>query len=298
MSHDGNCMRDLDRALTDISVIREQLAQSTEFQGYAPATLAATGVFALLVAAAQGVWLPESMTNMRLYIALWVATAAVCVAITAIETIRRSRRAHGGFAPAMLQSALEQFVPAIVAGGLLTMALLELAPQDLWMIPRPVAHRLQPGVFASRRFLPRAVFWGRCMVPRLRAGLPGSRGTPACELAVGHGIPYGVGHLLRPASSNIVTNSSYHVEQPEKKSEGRANQYAYPGLDRVIHERARLSVLTSLARYSKGLRFGDLKALCGLTDGNLSATCRCYRKPASSMWPRASSTTGRKPPST
>ena len=57
---------------------------------------------------------------------------------------------------------------------------------------------------------------------------------------------------------------------PKKKSEGRANQYAYPGLDRVIHERARLSVLTSLARYPKGLRFGDLKELCGLTDGNLS----------------------------
>jgi DNA-binding HxlR family transcriptional regulator len=60
------------------------------------------------------------------------------------------------------------------------------------------------------------------------------------------------------------------VSQPKKKSEGRANQYAYPGLDRVIHERARLSVLTSLARYPKGLRFNDLKALCGLTDGNLS----------------------------
>ena len=56
----------------------------------------------------------------------------------------------------------------------------------------------------------------------------------------------------------------------KKKSEGRANQYAYPGLDLEIHERARLSKLTSLARYSKGLRFGDLKALCGLTDGNLS----------------------------
>ena len=56
----------------------------------------------------------------------------------------------------------------------------------------------------------------------------------------------------------------------KKKGEPRANQYAYPGLDRVIHERARLSVLTSLTRYPKGLRFNDLKALCGLTDGNLS----------------------------
>jgi DNA-binding MarR family transcriptional regulator len=55
-----------------------------------------------------------------------------------------------------------------------------------------------------------------------------------------------------------------------KKEDGRASQYAYAGLDRVIHERARLSVLTSLAAHPRGLRFGDLKQLCGLTDGNLS----------------------------
>ena len=54
------------------------------------------------------------------------------------------------------------------------------------------------------------------------------------------------------------------------KEEFRAPQFAYAGLDRVIHERARLSVLTSLAAHPKGLRFGDLKQLCGLTDGNLS----------------------------
>jgi DNA-binding MarR family transcriptional regulator len=50
----------------------------------------------------------------------------------------------------------------------------------------------------------------------------------------------------------------------------RPDRYAYDGLDRVIHERARLGVLTSLAAHAKGLRFGDLKQLCGLTDGNLS----------------------------
>jgi DNA-binding MarR family transcriptional regulator len=47
-------------------------------------------------------------------------------------------------------------------------------------------------------------------------------------------------------------------------------RFAYEGLDRVIHERARLSVLTSLATNPKGLTFGDLKQLCALTDGNLS----------------------------
>jgi len=46
--------------------------------------------------------------------------------------------------------------------------------------------------------------------------------------------------------------------------------FAYDGLSRVIHERARLGVLTSLTANPKGLVFGDLKDLCGLTDGNLS----------------------------
>lgn len=50
-------------------------------------------------------------------------------------------------------------------------------------------------------------------------------------------------------------------------SEGR---FAYEGLDRVIHERARLSVLTSLITHPKGLTFNELKQLCSLTDGNLS----------------------------
>jgi DNA-binding HxlR family transcriptional regulator len=54
-------------------------------------------------------------------------------------------------------------------------------------------------------------------------------------------------------------------------SEGR---FAYEGLDRVIHERARLSVLTSLVTNSKGLAFGDLKQLCALTDGNLNRHLR------------------------
>lgn len=46
--------------------------------------------------------------------------------------------------------------------------------------------------------------------------------------------------------------------------------FSYEGLDRIIHEKARLSVLTSLIAHPKGLAFADLKQLCGLTDGNLS----------------------------
>jgi DNA-binding transcriptional ArsR family regulator len=54
------------------------------------------------------------------------------------------------------------------------------------------------------------------------------------------------------------------------KTETGDAPFSYEGLDRVIHEKARLGVLTSLIAHPKGLAFADLKQLCGLTDGNLS----------------------------
>jgi DNA-binding MarR family transcriptional regulator len=62
------------------------------------------------------------------------------------------------------------------------------------------------------------------------------------------------------------------------KAASREGRFAYEGLDRVIHERARLSVLTSLITNPKGLTFGDLKQLCSLTDGNLSRHLRVLEK--------------------
>jgi DNA-binding MarR family transcriptional regulator len=56
----------------------------------------------------------------------------------------------------------------------------------------------------------------------------------------------------------------------KSKSSSSEGRFAYEGLDRVIHERARLSVLTSLIINPKGVPFNDLKQLCALTDGNLS----------------------------
>jgi DNA-binding MarR family transcriptional regulator len=58
------------------------------------------------------------------------------------------------------------------------------------------------------------------------------------------------------------------VKRDTKKS--AEPRFAYDGLDRVIHERARLSLLTSLATHPKGLSFTELKQLCALTDGNLN----------------------------
>ena len=47
-------------------------------------------------------------------------------------------------------------------------------------------------------------------------------------------------------------------------------RFAYEGLDRIIHEKARLGIISSLVTHPGGLLFNDLKELCALTDGNLS----------------------------
>jgi DNA-binding transcriptional ArsR family regulator len=56
----------------------------------------------------------------------------------------------------------------------------------------------------------------------------------------------------------------------KKNADERAGRFAYDGLDRVIHEKARLGILASLAAHKDGLLFNDLKEVCSLTDGNLS----------------------------
>ena len=57
------------------------------------------------------------------------------------------------------------------------------------------------------------------------------------------------------------------VERTKSESSAR---FAYDGLDRVMHEKARLGLMTCLAGNDHGLTFGELKKLCGLTDGNLN----------------------------
>src|SRR4051794_37553492 len=60
------------------------------------------------------------------------------------------------------------------------------------------------------------------------------------------------------------------MSNPKPKNLDAIGRFAYEGLDRIFHEKARLSIITSLVTHPDGLVFSDLKELCALTDGNLS----------------------------
>jgi hypothetical protein len=188
-------MDDLHKALGDISSIRRQMARSTEFRGYGPATLAATGLLAISSAGVQGVWLPDPASHIPVYLGIWVSTAVVSAALIGVQTVTRSQRMHSGMADAMIRMAVEQFLPAAGAGALLTLVLLRNVPSALWMLPGLWQVIFSLGVFSSCRFLPRRM---------LVAGLWYLTTGLTC-IALGDnralspwtmGISFGVGQLL------------------------------------------------------------------------------------------------------
>lgn len=146
---------DLDQALADIASMRSQMARGVLFQGFGPAALAATGALAALAALMQATSLPDPAANIAGYLALWASVAVAASGLIGVEAIRRSKQAHGGLADEMLYEAAEQFLPAGVAGVLLTLVIQNYAPQSLWMLPGLWQITLSLGVFAACRSLPR-----------------------------------------------------------------------------------------------------------------------------------------------
>ena len=189
-------MQELHQAMSEIHSIRVQVARGTEFRGYGPASIAFSGVIALLVAAGQSLWSIDHRHDFTQYLGIWVCAAAVAVALTSAETFVRARRVHSGFAREMVGSAAEQFLPAVVVGILLTAVLMRTAPQECWMLPGLWELMFSLGVFASCRFLPRQIF--AVGVWYLAAGLyclaAGGPDRPPSPWAMG--IPFGIGQLL------------------------------------------------------------------------------------------------------
>jgi len=152
-----NGMNDLNKALGDIVSIRRQVAHATEFRGYGPATLAGTGALAVAAAGAQALWVPDAANHIPAYLSIWIWTAVLSAALIGTEMHTRTRRMHSGMADQMIRMAVEQFLPAVGVGALLTVAFLRFVPAALWMLPGIWQVIFSLGVLSSCRFLPRPV---------------------------------------------------------------------------------------------------------------------------------------------
>lgn len=191
-------MTDLNQALGDITSIRRQMARSTEFRGYGPATLAATGLLALLAAGVQALCVPDPRRHLSAWLSIWIATAILSATLTGVQMYNRARRMHSGMSDAMIRMAVEQFLPSVAAGLLLTIVLLRFVTAATWMLPGLWQIIFSLGIFSSCRFLPR---------PMLAAGAWYLLAGLIC-IALGDryalapwsmGLPFGLGQLLTAA---------------------------------------------------------------------------------------------------
>ena len=82
----------------------------------------------------------------------------------------------------------------------------------------------------------------------------------------------GMDEMAKPETPPRTAKQHVDGDQADVRHDGAKQRarFSYEGLDRAIHEKARLGIMTSLISHPDGLAFSDLKKLCDLTDGNLS----------------------------
>ena len=144
--------------------------------------------------AGRTIAVPGLMTTA--YLTLWIGIAAISVAVVALELGRRCYLATSPLSRQFTWLAVQQFLPSIAAGGLLTCTMIGFAPECLWMLPGLWATLFSLGIFASCRLLPKATFWaGVYYLLAGAAALAIARGEAAFSPWAMAGT-FGVGQLL------------------------------------------------------------------------------------------------------
>ena len=190
---------ELREALDQISEIRLQMARAEMFRGYRAVPVAFSGCLAASAALFQSTWIHDPTHQIGPYLALWMGSAVVSAGAAGSEMWARYRASTAPRAREVAWLAVEQFLPSLAAGALLTFVLARSAEETLWMLPGLWQILFSLGIFASCRLLPRATFG--VAVYYLATGL-------AClALARGEfalspwamGLPFGIGQWLAAA---------------------------------------------------------------------------------------------------
>ncbi|MEE9329134.1 MAG: hypothetical protein V3V30_03285 [Parvularculaceae bacterium] len=152
-------MQHLNFRTLDISDQRHHITAGRLFRGFGPLVIGTTGGLALFVTGLQ-LALPEIfMVTPERFFALWISAAAIATLLVSLEMIARKKHHHGGLADEMVQTTIEQFLPAGFAGAAIAMVFYRFTPETLWALPGLWQILVAIGLFAGLRNLPRSAFW-------------------------------------------------------------------------------------------------------------------------------------------
>jgi hypothetical protein len=186
-------------ALSQISEIRTQMNRASIFRGYRSATAAFSGVVAIAAAALQSSFIEDPAHHATAYVIYWTAAAAMSLVVVAAEMAIRARRNRNTTQANLTLQAAQQFMPALIAGGLLSYILPAHAPESAWLLPGLWMILFSLGIFASRRILPREVFVpaGFYLVCGFAAIIFSRHGYAFSPMLMG--IPFALGQFMTAA---------------------------------------------------------------------------------------------------
>jgi len=194
----GAAGMELREALTQIDEIRRRVAETELFHGYRALPVAFSGVLAIVAAAAQPALVPDPLSDVPAYLKLWVSVAALSAGVNGLSLLIRYRVSDNSAGRDGIRLAVGQFAPCVLAGALLTAALVH-GSGNAALLPGLWQVLFSLGLFASCRLMPRATVAIAAFY--LTAGIAClllSRGEYALSPWM-MGVPFGVGQFATAA---------------------------------------------------------------------------------------------------
>lgn len=148
---------DVSRALAQIADIHQQMAKGEVYRGYRSLSVAASGVMGLVAAWAQpqGLGVRDPVG----FVIYWTAIAACAGLVGTSEIVYNYLVHEDGAARRRTQVVVGQFLPAVLAGAVITASFVHLSAALVPLLPGLWAICFGLGTFASRPYLPKASGW-------------------------------------------------------------------------------------------------------------------------------------------
>ncbi len=183
-------------ALVQIAEIRQQMAEGDVSRSYRSAPVAFSGAVALVAALVQPLVVADPAQHVELYLVLWISAAGLSMSAVAIEMTWRLNLVRDRTHFVVARLAVEQFLPPIMAGALVTTVIARYLPEHSSLLPGLWLLFFGLGIFASARLLPKPIFligafYFVCGVVVLLLSGGSFSLSPWCM-----GLPFGVGQLM------------------------------------------------------------------------------------------------------
>ena len=184
---------DVTRALEEIAEIHAHLAAREVYRGWRAIPVAVSGLVGLAAAAALAA--RQTIADPADFVRTWLAVGVVGLAAGCAEIIWRYARRAIPLERRRTRVVMRQFLPGLVAGVVLSVALVRLNPAGVAAVPGLWAICFALAIFAARPCLPPASAWaaayyavaGVILLTRAPSGVP-APWTVGATFGIGQGL--------------------------------------------------------------------------------------------------------------